>query len=68
MLSKNESNKKEKIQPKMEVEDSEEEIKDEIEDAVQKVRNATGCLVSVEDIPCMVMMPWPRCLGRGMLI
>lgn len=46
MLSKNESNKKEKIQPKMEVEDSEEEIKDEIEDAVQKVRNATGCLDS----------------------
>ncbi|XP_066493221.1 OTU domain-containing protein 3 isoform X2 [Tiliqua scincoides] len=43
MLSKNESNKKEKIQPK-ESEDSEEELQDEIEDAVQKVRNATGCL------------------------
>lgn len=47
MLSKNESNKKEKVQPKKEAEDSEEEIQDEIEDAVQKVRNATGCLVSV---------------------
>ncbi|KAJ6656753.1 hypothetical protein lerEdw1_003084 [Lerista edwardsae] len=44
MLSKNESNKKEKIQPKKEAENSEEEIQDEIEDAVQKVRNATGCL------------------------
>uniref|UniRef100_A0A8D0DK29 OTU domain-containing protein 3 n=1 Tax=Salvator merianae TaxID=96440 RepID=A0A8D0DK29_SALMN len=42
MLCKNESNR-EKIQLKEEVE-SEEEIPDEIEDAVQKVRNATGCL------------------------
>ncbi|XP_054856960.1 OTU domain-containing protein 3 [Eublepharis macularius] len=43
VLSKNESNK-EKLQLKKEVEESEEEIRDEIEDAVQKVRNATGCL------------------------
>ncbi|XP_077167793.1 OTU domain-containing protein 3 [Paroedura picta] len=42
-LCKNESNKKEILQLNEE-EGSEEEIRDEIEDAVQKVRNATGCL------------------------
>ncbi|XP_048375363.1 OTU domain-containing protein 3 [Sphaerodactylus townsendi] len=46
MLCKNESNKKENLQLKKAEEESEEEIQDEIEDAVQKVRNATGCLDS----------------------
>uniref|UniRef100_A0A8C8S8N7 OTU domain-containing protein 3 n=1 Tax=Pelusios castaneus TaxID=367368 RepID=A0A8C8S8N7_9SAUR len=41
MLCKNESNKREKIKPQKD--DSEEELEDEVEDAVQKVRNATGC-------------------------
>nr|XP_034976240.1 OTU domain-containing protein 3 isoform X1 [Zootoca vivipara] len=39
MLCRNECNKKEKEEA-----ESEEEVQDEIEDAVQKVRNATGCL------------------------
>ncbi|KAF7237574.1 OTU domain-containing protein 3 [Varanus komodoensis] len=43
MLCKNESNKKEKIQLRKE-EESSEGTQNEIEDAVQKVRNATGCL------------------------
>lgn len=42
MLCRNECNKKEKEEA-----ESEEEVQDEIEDAVQKVRNATGCLVSL---------------------
>ncbi|KYO24546.1 OTU domain-containing protein 3 isoform A [Alligator mississippiensis] len=41
MLCKNETNKKEKIEPKKD--ESEEEVEDEVEDAIQKVRNATGC-------------------------
>ncbi|XP_044524641.1 OTU domain-containing protein 3 [Gracilinanus agilis] len=41
MLNKDESNKREKIKPKEE--DFEEDLKDEVDDAVQKVCNATGC-------------------------
>ncbi|XP_024060839.1 OTU domain-containing protein 3 isoform X2 [Terrapene carolina triunguis] len=41
MLCKNESNKREKIKPQKD--ESEEELQDEVEDAVQKVCNATGC-------------------------
>ncbi|XP_020636807.1 OTU domain-containing protein 3 [Pogona vitticeps] len=46
MLCKKELNKQEKIPLKTEEEGSEEEIQNEIEDAIQKVRNATGCLDS----------------------
>ncbi|NXL48831.1 OTUD3 protein, partial [Podilymbus podiceps] len=42
MLCKNDLNKDEEVKPQKG--DSEEEIEDEMEDAVQKVCNATGCL------------------------
>lgn len=45
MLHQDESNKREKI--KMKGVDSEDDLRDEVEDAVQKVCNATGCSVSV---------------------
>ncbi|XP_030393299.1 OTU domain-containing protein 3 [Gopherus evgoodei] len=41
MLCKNKSNKREKIKPQKD--ESEEELENEVEDAVQKVCNATGC-------------------------
>uniref|UniRef100_F7C3N8 OTU domain-containing protein 3 n=1 Tax=Ornithorhynchus anatinus TaxID=9258 RepID=F7C3N8_ORNAN len=41
MLSKDEANRREKIKPKRE--EFEEDLKDEAEDAAQKVCNATGC-------------------------
>lgn len=41
MLHQDESNKREKIKTK--VVDSEDDLRDEVEDAVQKVCNATGC-------------------------
>ncbi|XP_042336269.1 OTU domain-containing protein 3 isoform X2 [Sceloporus undulatus] len=46
MLSRKESGKKEKIQLKGKEAKPEEDMQDEIEDAVQKVRNATGCMDS----------------------
>jgi len=46
MLCKNDSNKDEEV--KRQKGDSEGEIEVEMEDAVQKVCNATGCSVSIE--------------------
>lgn len=45
MLRQDESNKREKIKTKGA--DLEDDLTDEVEDAVQKVRNATGCSVSI---------------------
>lgn len=46
MLCKNDSNKEEEVKPQKG--DSEDEIEVEMEDAIQKVCNATGCSVSIE--------------------
>lgn len=45
MLHQDESNKREKIKTKGI--DFEDDLRDEVEDAVQKVCNATGCSVSI---------------------
>ena len=45
MLHQDESNKREKIKTKGV--DFEDDLRDEVEDAVQKVCNATGCSVSI---------------------
>ena len=45
MLHQDESNKREKSKAKGV--DSEDDLRDEVEDAVQKVCNATGCSVSI---------------------
>uniref|UniRef100_A0A8C5X6Q5 Uncharacterized protein n=1 Tax=Malurus cyaneus samueli TaxID=2593467 RepID=A0A8C5X6Q5_9PASS len=47
MLCKNDSNKAEEVKPQKD--DSEDEAEVEVEDAVQKVCNATGCSVSTEE-------------------
>lgn len=46
MLCKSVSNKEEEVKPQKG--DSEDEIEVEMEDAIQKVCNATGCSVSIE--------------------
>lgn len=46
MLCKNDLNKEEEVQPQKG--DSEAETEVEMEDAIQKVCNATGCSVSME--------------------
>lgn len=45
MLHQDESNKREKSKTK--AVDLEDDLRDEVEDAVQKVCNATGCSVSI---------------------
>lgn len=46
MLCKNDLNKEKEVKPQKS--DSEDEIEVEMEDAIQKACNATGCSVSIE--------------------
>lgn len=50
MLCKNDSSKAEEVKPQKG--DSEDETEVAVEDAVQKVCNATGCSVSIEEPFC----------------